>query len=74
VTVDESWAAQLAAETDFHAAQIAVAEVAPRDEHDLALKAAAACIFDKVKGAYGTSVAVISYSVAMDLLKMRMPA
>ena len=30
--------------------------------------------FTNLKGAYGTSVAVISYSVAMDLLKMRMPA
>jgi hypothetical protein len=38
------------------------------------LKAAVAFVYDKVKGAYGLNVAVISYSVAFDLFQMRMPA
>jgi len=37
-------------------------------------KAAVAAVYDKEKGAYGLNVAVISYSVAFDLFKMRMPA
>jgi hypothetical protein len=69
----ESWAAQLAAEKDFQAAQLAVANVTPRDEDDLVLKAAAAFVYDRVKCGYG-SIAVISYSVALDLFKQRMPA
>jgi hypothetical protein len=72
-TVAESWAAQLEAEKNFHGAQLAVANVTPRDEDDLVLKAAAAFIYDKVKAGYA-STAVISYSVALDLLKSRMPA
>jgi hypothetical protein len=71
--VSESWAAQLAAEEDFKAAQLVVANVMPRDEDDLVLKAAAAFVYDRVKCGYG-SVAVISYSVALDLFKQRMPA
>ena len=73
-TAGESWAAQLEAEKDFHACQMAVAKVTPRDENDLVLKAAVAAVYDKEKGAYGLNVAVISYSVAFDLFKMRMPA
>jgi hypothetical protein len=40
----------------------------------LILKAALAGVYDKERGAYGLSVAVISYSVAFDLIKMRAPA
>jgi hypothetical protein len=72
-TAGESWATQLEAEKDFHAQQIAVAKVTPRDENDLILKAALASVYDKERGAYGLNVAVISYSVAFDLIKMRMP-
>jgi hypothetical protein len=74
VTVDESWAAQLEAEEDFNACQMAVAKVKPLNENDLMLKAAVAFVYDKVKGAYGLNVAVISYSVAFDLFQMRKPA
>jgi hypothetical protein len=50
-----------------------IAHVTSRDENDLMLKAAAGCIYDKVRADY-QSVAVISYSVTLDLLKLRMPA
>jgi hypothetical protein len=73
-TVSESWAAQLKAEKDFLNCQAAVANVAPRDENDLVLKAAVAGIYDKTKMASGFDVAIISYSVAWDLFKMRGPA
>src|ERR1700694_485668 len=58
--VEDTWEAQLAADEHFQAAQIAVANVTPRDEDDLALKAAAASIYDRVKAGYRT-VAIISY-------------
>jgi hypothetical protein len=70
----ESWEAQLAAEKDFRAAQIAVANVIPRDENDLALKAAVAFVYDRVQAGHHESIAIISYSVALDLLRSRMPA
>jgi hypothetical protein len=72
-TAGESWAAQIEAEKDFNAHQMAVAQFTPRDENDLMLKAAVGVVYDKEKGAYGLNVAVISYSVAFDLIKMRMP-
>jgi hypothetical protein len=53
---------------------MAVAKVTPRDENDLVLKAALAGVYDKERGHHGLNVAVISYSVAFDLIKMRMPA
>lgn len=65
----DSWRAQLAAEKDFAAAQLAVARVTPLDENDLLLKAAAAFVYDKVKTVSGFSIAIISYSVAQDLIK-----
>jgi hypothetical protein len=72
-TVGESWAAQHEAEKEFNACQMAVAKVKPRDENDLVLKAAVASVYDKVKGAHGLNVAVISYSVAFDFFQMRRP-
>jgi hypothetical protein len=74
VTVDESWAALLAEQKDFQVCQKAVAHVTPRDENDLALKAAVAFTHDNEKGAYGSGVALISYSVAFDLWRMRQRA
>jgi hypothetical protein len=74
-TLGDTWDAQLALEKEYWTCQVAVANVTPRDEDDLMLKAAAACIYDKVQHAScGRDVAVISYSVAMDLLKQHMPA
>jgi hypothetical protein len=72
-TEGESWAAQLEAEKHFREAQMAVAKIDPRDSNDLALKAAVASVYDRVRLA-GGAVAVISYSVALDFLKERMPA
>ncbi len=73
-TEEESWAAQLEAEKDFQNCQIAVAKVTPRDENDLILKAAVAAIYDKTKISGSFQVAIISYSVAWDLFKLRRPA
>jgi hypothetical protein len=73
-TEEESWHAQLEAQKDFEAAQMAVARVTPRDENDLVLKAAVAATYDKERGIYGLAVGIISYSVAWDLFKLRMPA
>jgi hypothetical protein len=68
--VGESWDAQLEAERDFRTCQMAVAKVKPRDEEDLMCKAAVAAVYDKVKHASYGDVAVISYSVAWDLIKL----
>ena len=67
----ESWHAQLDAEKDFDDHRIAVAKVTPRDENDLVLKAAAAAIYDPVKGSYELRSAFISYGVAIDFYRMR---
>jgi hypothetical protein len=37
-------------------------------------KAAVAATYDKERGIYGLAVGIISYSVAWDLFKLRMPA
>jgi hypothetical protein len=73
-TLGDSWDAQLEAERDFRTCQMAVAKVTPRDEKDLMLKAALAAVYDKVKHASYGDVAIISYSVVMDLFALRMPA
>jgi hypothetical protein len=73
-TLGDSWDAQLEAEKDFRTCQMAVAKVTPRDEDDLMLKAAAAAIYDKVKHASYGDVAIISYSVVLNLFELRLPA
>jgi hypothetical protein len=72
VTVDESWAAQLEAEEDFRNALIAVANVAPRDHHDIMVKAATSVVYDRTVMARYGSVAIIGYSAANDLIKQHM--
>jgi len=73
-TEGESWDAQMEAEREFRACQMAVAKVTPRDQKDLMLKAALAVVYDKVKHASSGDVAIISYSVALELINLRMPA
>jgi hypothetical protein len=73
-TTTESWDAQLEAENTYREAQMAVARVKPRDADELALKAAVAGVYDKVQtSSYGT-VGIISYSLAWDLFRLRMPS
>ena len=74
VTVDESWAAQLEAEENFHAAKVDVASAPSRDYHDVMVKAATSVVYDRVRLAGLGSVAVIGYSVAIDLIKTQLPA
>lgn len=69
----DSWDAQIEAERDFRTCQIAVANVIPRDEADLMIKAAVAAIYDKVKHASYGDVAIISYSVVLNMFALRLP-
>ena len=63
-TTQSSWDALLDAERDFKAAQAAVAMIHPVDQNELALMAAVATVYDKVKLCYGQQ-AIISYGVAL---------
>jgi hypothetical protein len=67
----DSWDAQLEAERDFRACQIAVANVSARDEDELMMKAAIAAVYDEVKHASYGDCAIISYSVALNLFRLR---
>jgi hypothetical protein len=71
-TEGESWQAQLEAEDDFRAAQMAVAKIRPRDMHELTVKACISGVYDKVQLACGSN-AVIGYSVALDLVSLTNP-
>jgi hypothetical protein len=68
----ESWHGQLDAERHFRDAQQALAKVDARDMNDLLLKAAAAFVYDKEKMSSYGSVAMVSYSVTLDLMRLRM--
>jgi hypothetical protein len=70
--IHESWAAQLKAEDDFRAAQMAVAKIKPRDMDELALKACISAIYDKVYLGRGTE-AIVGFSVALDLVSLTNP-
>jgi hypothetical protein len=67
-TMRESWDIQIAAEDKFREAQVAVARVAPRDNHDLVMKGAASVAYDDVSLAGHFKVAVIGYAVAKALV------
>jgi hypothetical protein len=71
-TTSVSWKAQIEAETDFQKAQVAVANVAPRDHHDIMVKAATSLVYDRTEMVGHGMVAIIGYSVASDLLKEHM--
>jgi hypothetical protein len=71
-TTSISWRVQIDAETDFQKAQVAVANVAPRDHHDIMVKAATSLVYDRTLMVGHGSVAIIGYSVASDLLKEHM--
>ncbi|MCW2110281.1 hypothetical protein M2227_003435 [Bradyrhizobium elkanii] len=70
----ESWRAQLDAERDFRAAQMAVAGVRPRDMRELSLKACLSGVYDPVPLAgYLGGAGVIGFSVAFDLVGLMNP-
>ncbi|MBP1297422.1 hypothetical protein [Bradyrhizobium elkanii] len=70
----ESWRAQLDAERDFRAAQMAVAGVRPRDMRELSLKACLSGVYDPVPLAgHLDGAAVIGFSVAFDLVGLMNP-
>ena len=70
--VQDSWAAQLEAEKEFRTAQVAVADIKPRDMNELTLKACLSGVYDRVEAS--RSIAVIGYSVALDLVRLTIPA
>jgi hypothetical protein len=72
-TAYPAWEAQIEAESDFCAAQTAVAKIDSRDMGELALKACISAVYDKVRLAGGQS-AIIGYSVSLDLMRLTMQA
>jgi len=72
--VDESWAAQLEAEENFHAAKVDVANAPSRDYHDVMVKAATSVVYDRVKLHCHENVAIIGFAVSHDLIKTQLPA
>jgi hypothetical protein len=71
-TVRDSWNAELAAEHKFHDARIAVANVVPRDHHDMFVKAAASVAYDSTLTASYQRNGIIGYAVAGDFFKQNM--
>jgi hypothetical protein len=72
VTMD-SWHASMDAEDAFRTAQMAVAKIDARDMGELELKAALSCVYDTVRlRAYRPNAAVIGFSVALNLISLKM--
>jgi hypothetical protein len=66
----ETWHAVTGAEDDFRAAQMAVAKIDARDMNELALKACLSGVYDAARLRSGRNVAVIGYSVALNLISL----
>ena len=67
-----TWEDNAAAEKDFRAAQVAVAEIDARDMRELAVKACLSGVYDRVSLS-GHQSAVIGFSVALNLLSLTNP-
>jgi hypothetical protein len=65
-----SWHASMDAEDAFRDAQMAVAKIDARDMNELALKACLSVVYDKARSPIGRNVAVIGYSVALNLISL----
>jgi hypothetical protein len=66
-----SWHASMDAEDAFRDAQMAVAKIDARDMNELALKACLSVVYDKARSPIGRNVAVIGYSVALNLISLQ---
>jgi hypothetical protein len=71
-TETESWHAQLEAENKFREAQTALAKVRAKDMNELEIKAAAAYIYDAERMSSYGRLAIISYGVTLDLMRMKL--
>jgi hypothetical protein len=66
----DSWRASVDAEDAFRDAQMAVAKIDARDMNELALKACLSGVYDAARLRSGRNVAVIGYSVALNLISL----
>ena len=70
-TAGESSAAQMEAEANFRKAQMTVGQIKPADLNELVGMAAVAAMYDKTMLASYDQSAVISYGVAMSLVRLQ---
>jgi len=70
--LSDPWHAQLEAENKFREAQTALAKVRAKDMNELEIKAAAAYIYDAERMSSYGRLAIISYGVTLDLMRMKL--